>query len=64
AVLLEVDQRLAQLEGTPTVHRDAVGLLIDHVKKLAGHSIRGEKPKKPIAQALLGAAYTGGWKKR
>lgn len=57
AVMLEINERLERLEGTPTIHKDAVGLLIDHVKREYGHMKAGEKPKKPVAKVLLGSAY-------
>lgn len=62
ATILEIDERLQRLEGTPTIHRDAVGLVIDYAKEVWKH--RDEKPKKPLRKALTGYAYRGGYKKR
>lgn len=63
-VLLEMDERLARLEGRPTQHQDVYGMAIDHVKNTYAHSKAGEVPTQPLKQALLGAAYRGTWKKR
>jgi len=57
AVLLEMNERLERLEGTPTIHKDAIGMIIDRVKSEMAHVKKNEKPTKPIAKVLLGSAY-------
>ncbi len=52
ALLLEVDERIRRLEGHPTQHQDAVGLVIDTIKEALSH--RGERPKSRLGHALLG----------
>ncbi|GAG63373.1 unnamed protein product, partial [marine sediment metagenome] len=62
--ILEIGERIDALEGKPIQHRNAMGMLIEHVGSLAKRNIAGEKPKKPLQQALFGSLYSGGWEKR
>jgi len=66
AVLLEMNERLERLEGTPTIHKDAIGMVISELKEIKKHA--GQRAERPLVRGLLGAtgyrAVGGKYKER